>query len=104
MFLVSRGLAVLLALALVLGARSLGVHANQTRKTWAKSVDLPYAPSAGSAPYVTLGIRALIEAIVALDPRFERAYAFGGIAMTAIGNEATNEDRLAAIRVLERGM
>jgi hypothetical protein len=123
-------LAVLVALGLVVSAQALGATANHARGKWPKSVDRPFAPSAGSAPYVSLGYRelgadllwiralgyfggddhpaagtrALIEAIVALDPRFERVYAWGGIAITSVGSDATNEDRLAAIRVLERGM
>jgi len=122
--------AVAAAAALVLAAQVLGAEANASRDRWPKTVDLPFAPSPGAAPYVSLGYRelaadllwiravgyvgsdddraigtrALVEAIVALDPRFERVYDFGGLAMTAIGTNATNDDMLAAIRVLERGM
>lgn len=123
-------LALILASGLVLGARSLATHANATRATWPESIDLPFAPTAASAPYVSLGYRevladllwiraigyvggdtdraagtrALVEGIVALDARFERVYAFGGVAMTKIGTGATRDEMLAAIRVLERGM
>jgi hypothetical protein len=118
------------ALALVIGAQVLGAHANQTRATWPKDANLPFAPSAGAAPYVSLGYRetmadllwiraigyvggdddrsagtrALVEAIVALDPRFERIYPFAGAALSALGTEPTTEDLLASIRLLERGM
>ncbi|MBZ0232498.1 MAG: hypothetical protein K8M05_09240 [Deltaproteobacteria bacterium] len=125
-----RAAAVLAALATVLGARALGAHANETRAAWPKSVDLPFAPSAGSAPYVSIGYRemvadllwiraigyvggdddraagtrALVEAIVALDPRFERVYPFTGAALSAMGTEPSRDDLLASIRLLERGM
>lgn len=125
-----RAAAVLAALASVLGARTLGAQANQTRAEWPKSIDLPFAPSAGSAPYVSLGYRemladllwiraigyvggdddraagtrALVEAIVALDPRFERVYPFTGAALSAMGTEPSQDDLLASIRLLERGM
>ncbi len=126
----SRRVAIAAAVVLLLGARQLGGHANQTRASWPKALDLPFAPSPGSAPYASLGYRemvadllwiralgyvggdddraagtrVLIEAIVALDPRFERAYAWGALAMTSLGTEATRDDMLAAIRILEQGM
>lgn len=125
-----RAAAVLAALASILGARALGAHANQTRATWPKAIDLPFAPSPGSAPYASLGYRemladllwiravgyvggdddraagtrALVEAIVALDPRFERVYPFTGAALSAMGTEPSTDDLLASIRLLERGM
>lgn len=127
---VLRSAAVLAALASILGARALGAHANQTRKTWPQSANLPFAPSEGTAPYVSLGYRemmadllwiralgyvggnddkaagtrALVEAIVALDPRFERVYPFTGAALSGVGTDPSKEDLLASIRVLERGM
>jgi hypothetical protein len=119
-----------IALALLVGARTLGAHANAQRASWPKSADLPWAPSAESAPYVSLGYRELladflwirvigyvggdddraegtrqlIEAIVRLDPMFERVYAWGGVAMSAVNTQASTADLLAAIRVLEQGM
>jgi hypothetical protein len=127
---VLRAAAVLAAAVAILGARTLGAHANQTRAGWPKAVDLPFAPSAGTAPFVSLGYRemmadllwiraigyvggdddraagtrALVEAIVALDPRFERVYKFTGAALSAMGTEPSTDDLLAAIRILERGM
>ncbi len=123
-------MAVVAAFALLVGARALGAHANQTRRQWPKTIDLPYVPSAGSAPYVSLGYRevmadllwiralgyvggdddraagsrALVEAIVTLDPRFQRAYAWGALAITSLGTEATTEDMLGAIAILRQGM
>lgn len=123
-------LATVAAVALLAGARALGASANATRDAWPKTADPPAAPSPDAAPYVSLGYRelmadllwvrtigyvgseddqasstrALVEAIVALDPGFERVYTAGALAMTAIGTGATREDMLAAIRVLEQGM
>lgn len=125
-----RALLVLVALVSILGARTVGAHANDTRKGWPKVADLPFAPSASTAPYVSLGYRemladllwiraigyvggdddkaagtrALVEAIVALDPRFERVYAFTGSALSAVGTDPSTDDLLASIRLLERGM
>lgn len=122
--------ALLVALLLWGGARTLGAHANQTRAGWPRTSDLPFAPSAAAAPYVTLGYRelaadllwirlvgyvggdddraggsrALIEAIVALDPTFEKAYGFIGVAMSGINTQPSTDDLLAAIRLLEAGM
>jgi hypothetical protein len=127
---VRRVLLLLAAVASVVGAQVVGAHANQTRKKWPASDDLPFAPSASTAPYVSLGYRqmladllwiraigyvgsdndkaagtrALVEAIVALDPKFERVYQFTGSALSAIGTEPTTDDLLASIRILERGM
>ncbi len=117
-------------LALVLGAHGLGTVANASRARWPKTLDLPYAPSPGAAPYIALGYRelaadllwiralgyvggdddqavatsALVESIVALDPTFERIYGWGALAISATGSNASNDDLLAAIRILERGM
>jgi hypothetical protein len=125
-----RLLALIAALALVLAAHELGRAANRTRSGWPKTLDPPYSPSPASAPFLALGYRelfadllwiralgyvgsddhdaaatgGLIEAIIALDPRFERAYAWGGLAMTSLGSQATRADMMAAIRVLEHGM
>jgi hypothetical protein len=121
--------ALLAALALGGGARVVADRANHLRAAWPETLDAPWAPSAGAAPFASLGYREamadwmwiralvyigsdghrarwarqLVEAIVALDPRFERVYAWGGLAMSAAGTDATEEDYLAAIRVLERG-
>jgi hypothetical protein len=118
------------AFVLVLGARTLGARANATRERWPKSAELPWAPSAASAPYVSLGYRemladllwirvvgyvggdddraegtrALIEAITTLDPKFQRVYAWGGLAMSSIGTHASTADLLGAIKILEQGM
>ncbi|MBE7454402.1 MAG: hypothetical protein HS111_37785 [Kofleriaceae bacterium] len=125
-----RFLPLALAVAALLGARGLGAHANATRATWPTTADLPYAPAPAAAPYVTLGYReaaadllwiraigyvggdddrasgslALVRGIAALDPRFERVYAFGAIAVTAVGAGATRADMLGILDVLARGM
>ncbi|MBE7448511.1 MAG: hypothetical protein HS111_06390 [Kofleriaceae bacterium] len=125
-----RFLPLALAVAALLGARGLGAHANATRATWPTTADLPYAPAPAAAPYVTLGGReaaadllwiraigyvggdddqasgslALVRGIAALDPRFERVYAFGAIAVTAVGAGATRADMLGILDVLARGM
>lgn len=121
--------ALVAAVALAGGARAVGGHANHLRDRWPATLDPPYAPSPSSARLLSLGYREaladllwirvlgyvggdddrasstrqLIEAIVALDPRFQRIYAWGGLAMSAIGTGATEADYLAAIAVLERG-
>ena len=127
----ARSTAAALAIAALLGAgaRGLGWEANHLRASWPQTVDPPYAPSASAAPFLSLGYREaladllwirvlgyvggdddrasstrqLVEAIVALDPRFQRIYAWGGLAMSALGTGATEADYLAAIDVLERG-
>ena len=121
--------ALLLAVALAGTAHAVGGHANELRARWPATLDPPWAPAAGSARLVSLGYREtladllwiralgyvggeddrasstrqLIEAIVALDPRFRRVYSWGGLAMSALGTGATEADYLAAIAVLERG-
>ncbi len=121
--------ALVIAVALAGGARVVGGHANQLRDRWPATLDPPYAPSASAAPLLSLGYREaladllwirvlgyvggdddrasstrqLVEAIVALDPRFQRIYAWGGMMITALGTGATEADYLAAIAVLERG-
>jgi hypothetical protein len=91
---------------------------------------LSFAPSPESAAYVSLGYRelvadllwirlvgyvggnddraegsrALLEAIIALDPEFERVYGFIGAAMSGLTTEPSTDDLLAAIRLLEIGM
>ncbi|HVV84372.1 MAG TPA: hypothetical protein VHE35_14995 [Kofleriaceae bacterium] len=121
--------ALVAAIALAGGARVAGSHANHLRKAWPATLDPPFAPSAGAAPFVSLGYREawadylwmraltyfgsddntasstrqLVEAIVALDPHFQRIYAWGGLAMSAVGTGASEDDYLAAIHVLERG-
>lgn len=128
----SRGgatIALMAAIALGGGARALAGHANALRARWPATLDPPWAPSPEAAPFASLGYREamadwmwirtlvyvggdddqahatrqLVESIVALDPHFRRIYAWGGLAMSAVGTGATEADYLAAIRVLERG-
>jgi hypothetical protein len=90
----------------------------------------PYAPSPQAAPFIAMGYRevaadlfwirlvdyfggrqstadgvaALVEAIVALDPRFHRIYDYGANAMTIASFGVTQSSFRRAIAVLERGM
>jgi hypothetical protein len=92
--------------------------------------DEPYAPTPGAAPMIALGYRelfadllflrlrgyfggpdstargvaALVEAIVALDPRYQRIYEWGGRAITLASHGVDNAAHLRAIAVLEAGM
>lgn len=121
--------ALLVAAALAGSARLVGGHAQELRQRWPATIDPPWAPSPGAAPFLSLGYREaladllwirvlgyvggdddrasstrqLVDAIVTLDPRFQRIYAWGGLAMSAIGTGATEGDYLGAIAVLERG-
>lgn len=92
--------------------------------------DAPYAPSPGAARYLSLGyhelaadlffarlmpyfggsesttegVAALVEAIVALDPKFKRAYDWGVRAMTMVGKDIDQSIYHRALRVLEVGL
>jgi hypothetical protein len=92
--------------------------------------DEPYAPSPDAAPLVTLGYRelaadllflrlkgyfgghentangiaSLVEAVVALDPSYHRAYEWGARATTLAGRGVDNAAFLRAIAVLEAGI
>jgi len=91
--------------------------------------DEPYAPSPGAAPFAVLGYReaaadllwvrlvgyfggtdstaeaigSLVDAIIALDPRYDRVYEFGARTMTIASHGVTQSTFLRAIAVLERG-
>ncbi|HEY5937552.1 MAG TPA: hypothetical protein VIU61_23055 [Kofleriaceae bacterium] len=91
--------------------------------------DAPYAPSPGAARYLSLGyhelaadlffarlmpyfggsesttegVAALVEAIVALDPKFKRAYDWGVRAMTMVGKDIDQAMYLRALAILEIG-
>jgi hypothetical protein len=90
----------------------------------------PYAPSPSAAPIFCLGYReaaadwmslrltgyfggsdstargitALVEALVALDPKYYHAYEYGARAMTMAAHDVDQSTYFAAIHVLERGM
>jgi tetratricopeptide (TPR) repeat protein len=90
--------------------------------------EAPYAPSASSAPMLTLGYRelaadllfvrlvgyygspdneahaiaSLAEAIAALDPQFRRNYEFGAVATTSARRGVDNAAHLRAIALLEK--
>lgn len=119
------------ALAAALGclAATRLVHdaAASQRDAWPHQIDLPYAPSPGAAPYVSLGYRelgadlmwiralsyfggkddtaegleGLIDALLALDPTFERACEWAPRAIGWVDHGATNDDHLWAARLLE---
>lgn len=117
----------LIALAGVGTARIARVRAAAERPSNAIS-DVPYAPSAASAPIMTLGYRemaadllfvrlagyygsqdneahamaSLAEAITALDPQFRRAYEFGAVATTSARRGVDNRAHLRAIALLDQ--
>jgi hypothetical protein len=116
--------------ALLIGARLVGALAADQRAAWPEVVDEPYAPAPASAPYVTLGyqelaadilwvrargyfgnegdtaagLRGLVDALIALDPRFEDVYRFAALAIGRVDGGTTLDDRLWSLRVLDRGM
>lgn len=103
--------------------------ASTQRDAWPKVVEVPYAPSPGAAPFVTLGfrelgadlmwvravgyfggeddtaegIRGLVDAMIVLDPMYARAYEWGARAVEWADGGATQADRLWAVAMLERG-
>src|SRR5215468_8858405 len=119
--------AAVLAVAALGGARVARVAAEHHAP--AVLADEPYAPAPDTAPLVTLGYRelfadllflrlkgyfggdestangvaSLVEAIVALDPRFHRFYEWGARAITLASRGVDNTACLRAIAVLEAG-
>jgi hypothetical protein len=124
-----------LAVALAIAAVGFGTarvariaaNSDQTEQT-----ETPYAPKPGSAPFMSLGYReavadamfvrlrgyfggtgttpdgvaSLCEAIVALDPRFHRAYEYCGGAISYFSMTAHHPDQAVLLRaaaLLERG-
>jgi hypothetical protein len=116
-----------LAATALLGARLARGLANEQRPQGL--IDTPYAPSPADASYMSLGYRevmadvlwirlagyfgddkntaagvaGLVEAVVALDPQFQRAYNWGGRAITIAHYGVDQSAYLRAIAVLERG-
>lgn len=121
---------IVIVLGCVVAARSLGAEARSRRAAWPSIAAEPYAPSPEAAPFATLGyrevaadllwiralayfgggeatspgVRHLIAAIVALDPRFEEAYVWSSLAMQSITMQLTNDDLLAVLAILDGGM
>ncbi len=119
-------IAVTVALAAIGGARL----AREAAGARTDVVTEPYAPSPGSAPIVALGFRevaadllwirltgyfgspdstadgiaAIVDAIVALDPHYHRAYEYGARAMTIAPHGVTQASFHRALVVLERGI
>lgn len=117
-------------LLLLAGAQAVRRAVAAQRDAWPKVVEVPYAPSPGAAPFVTLGyrelatdllwvrvvgyfggeddtadgIRGLVDAMVALDPMYARSYEWGARAVEWADGGATQADRLWAVSILERGM
>ena len=120
--------ALLVAVAALAGARVAREAAGSARP--AEVREEPYAPSPGAAPILSLGYRELaadvmwvrlrgyfgdpnctadgiagiVDAVVALDPRFRRIYEFGARAMTMAQLGVTQNTYLHALAVLDRGM
>lgn len=120
------GIAILVAVAAIGGAR----FAREAAGARSEVVAEPYAPSPTSAPLVTLGFReaaadllwirltgyfggpestsdgvaALVEAIVALDPMYHRAYEYGARAVTIARYGVDQRSYLRALAILERGI
>ncbi len=93
------------------------------------SIEEPYAPAPGAAPFISLGYRealadllwvrlvgyfggrdstadgigSLTDAVIALDPRFARVYPFGANAMTIAAHGVDQQTFFHAIAVLDRG-
>ena len=117
-------------LGCVVGANALDGEARSLRASWPKVGDEPYAPSPEAARYISLGynelgadlmwiralgyfggddasargVRDLVVAMTALDPRFESALTWGSIAMQSITMKLDQRDYLEIVAVLERGM
>lgn len=120
------GIPILIAIASIGGARS----AREAAGALSERAAEPYAPSPASAPLVTLGFReaaadllwirltgyfggpdsmstgvaALVEAIVALDPKYHRPYEYGARAITITNSGVDQRSYLRALAVLERGI
>ncbi|HEY5928414.1 MAG TPA: hypothetical protein VIV11_42300 [Kofleriaceae bacterium] len=119
---------VLVAAAALGGARFARHAASEMRGD--DSVEAPYAPSPSAAPFLSLGYRelaadllfvrltgyfggkdndaeaiaSLVEAIIALDPQFERPYEYGARAMTMARTGVDQPIYLRALAVLDKGM
>ncbi len=120
------GIPILVAVAALAGARL-------AREAAGARIDVavePYAPSPTSAPLVTLGFReaaadllwirltgyfggpdstsngvaSLVDAIVALDPKYHRTYEYGARAMTIARAGVDQTSYLHALAVLRRGI
>lgn len=117
-----------LGIAALAGAR--GARELVVRGGVASAEDPPYAPSASSAPFVSLGYRELVadllwvrlrgyfggdrstadgvadlaEAVAASDPHFKPVYEKGALAITADRSKVDNVALLRALALLDQGM
>lgn len=122
----NRAIAIAFAVASLAGARWARSTAVELRPK--DGTEVPYAPSPGAAPFVTLGYRelgakilyvrmvgqvggadgdadniaSLAEVITTLDPTFQRAYELGAVAATSAPRGVTNATRLRAIALLRK--
>ncbi len=120
----------LVGVACLAASRVPRAAAVERRDGWPKVVDVPFAPSPTAAPFAVLGYRelgadllwvrtigyfggdddtadgvaSLVEAVVALDPRFERAYDWGTRAVTLADHGVDQAAIRRAVALLERGM
>src|SRR5690242_15524437 len=118
------------AIGVLIAGRFVRAAAMDVRAAWPQTVQVPYAPSAGAAPYVTLGyrevaadlmwirtiaylggktdtsdgVRDLVEATLSLDDHYATAYDIGGLAIESANFGVDNDSHLEAISIFERGM
>jgi hypothetical protein len=123
---VNRTVALVLAVAGIAGGRLARSSAADLRPK--DGTEIPYAPTARAAPFVTLGYRelgadllyvrlvgyvgggdgdaatvaSLAESITTLDPLFRRAYELGAVAATSAPHGVNNATRLRAIALLRK--
>ncbi len=123
-----RWLAPVLAVVAFAGARFARESAAAMRPV--EVVEEPYAPSPSAAPFVAIGYRelaadvlwvrflgyfggphstvdglaGLVDAMIALDPQYHRAYEHGARALTMADEGVTQETYKHSLAILERGM
>jgi hypothetical protein len=124
---VNRRLVLAAAIAAIIAAQAVRGFANDERGEL--GTDEPFAPSPTTTQVISLGYRelvadllffrligyfgggshtaegvaALVEAIAAADPNYEKIYVWGGRAMVASRHGLSNEVALRAVALLERG-
>jgi hypothetical protein len=118
------------AVALLVAAQGLRREVAAGRARWPRTVEAPYAPSPAAAPYLTLGyrelaadllwirtriyfggdddtadgLRALVDATVALDPMLVSAYEYGARAIQWVDGGHDLDDLVWSVGLLERGI
>ena len=125
----SRLLTAIAAFAALGAADATRVIGNDIRSKWSIVPEAPYAPSAAAAPFLVAGYRefaadllwirtvgysssgedssdgdaALVDAIDALDPRYEEIYKSGAARITLAKYGVNEQSFLEAARLLEQG-